>query len=151
MESDPHRELCKRCYKFYSALDVVFTNDPPLRVAYFKNFNEKGRRTFIFKSHRIPSELKYQWITTMLQCYTGILPLDMTKPQMFKARVATSQQNDTRADMSLVPTFFTQEHIHCHVVRYNMLMPHSDFARYRPSSHVVPARCNPFRFVKSAR
>ena len=70
--------------------------------------------------------------------------------QVITATGLASQQNDTRADMSTVPTF-TQEHIHCHIVRYSLLMPHSDSARYRPSSHVPPARSNPFRFVKAAR
>ena len=150
MTAFPDYVLCKQCCGFYSALDEVFTNDPQLRVAYKENFNEIGRRALILKSHKVPSELKYLWITAMLQRFTGIM--DMTKPQqMFKARVATSQQNDTRAGNALWDMFFTQEHIHCHIVRYNMLMPHSDSARYRPSSHVPPARSNPLHFVKAAR
>ena len=145
MELDPRRVLCKRCYMFYSALDVVFTNDPPLRFLYFKNFNEKGRRILIFKSHSIPSEEKVQWITTILEAYTGILPPGVGE---FKARFASPPS----ADGIKSPTEeSTEEHILCHIVRYSMLIPHSDSARYRPSSHVVPARCNPFRFVKSAR
>ena len=152
MESDPHRELCKRCYKFYSALDVVFTNDPPLRVAYKENFNEKGRRTLIIQSHRIRSEQKVQWLREMLQYYTGILELYETR---FKPRFA-------RPPWAVFPRPWTngikhpteestEEHILCHIVRYNKLIPHSDSARYRPSSHVPSARSNPLRFVKSAR
>ena len=146
----PDYVLCKQCCGFYSALDEVFTNDPQLRVAYKENFNEIGRRALILKSHKVPSELKYLWITAMLQRFTGIM--GPTKPQQrLLPRVATSQQNDTRAGNGMWVMFFTQEHIHCHIVRYSMLMPHSDSARYRPSSHVPPARSNPFRFVKSAR
>ena len=63
----PDYVLCKQCCMYYSALEDVFTNDPPLRVAYFKKFNEKGRRSLILKSHKVPSELKYQWITAMLE------------------------------------------------------------------------------------
>ena len=145
LDLDPDLPLCKRCYMFYSALDVVFTNDPPLRFLYFKNFNEKGRRILIFKSHSIPSEEKGQWITTILEAYTGILPPGVGE---FKARFASPPW----ADGIKSPTEeSTEEHILCHIVRYSMLIPHSDSARYRPSSHVVPARCNPFRFVKSAR
>ena len=103
---------------FYSALDVVFTNDPPLRVTYLKNFNEKGRRALIFESHVILREEKVQWLKFVLQ-YFSCKPPHVSDPA-----VGTSQQNDTRADMSTVPTF-TQEHIHCHIVRYNLLMPHS--------------------------
>ena len=96
MTAFPDYVLCKQCCGFYSALDEVFTNDPQLRVAYKENFNEIGRRALILKSHKVPSELKYIWITAMLQRFTGIM--GPTKPQqMFKARVATSQQNDTRA------------------------------------------------------
>ena len=152
LDLDPDRPLCKRCYMFYSALDEAFTNDPQLRVAYEENFNEIGRRALILKSHKVPSELKYLWITAMLHRFTGIM--GPTPPQqMFKARDATShiQLYRTRAGNGMWVMSFTQEHIHCHIVRYNMLMPHSDSARYRPSSHVPPARSNPFRFVKSAR
>ena len=148
LDLDPDLPLCKRCYMFYSALDVVFTNDTPLRFLYFKNFNEKGRRTLIFKSHSIPPEQKVQWITTMLQCYAGILPMHSTEPQVFKARVARPPWED---GPDIKSPCLTEEHILCHIVRYSMLIPHSDSARYRPSSHVVPARCNPFGFVKSAR
>ena len=152
LDLDPDLPLCKRCYMFYSALDVLFTNDPPLRFLYFKNFNEKGRRILIFKSHSIPSEQKVQWITTMLQCYTGILPPGVG---VFKARFARPPWADgpdiKSPDIKSPSIELTEEHILFHIVRYSMLIPHSDSARYRPSSHVVPARCNPFRFVKSAR
>ena len=152
MESDPHRELCKRCYKFYSALDVVFTNDPPLRVAYKENFNEKGRCTLIIQSHRIRCEQKVQWLREMLVYYTGILELYGTG---FTPRFA-------RPPWAVFPRPWmngikhpteesTEEHILCHIVRYNKLIPHSDSARYRPSSHVPSARSNPLCFVKSAR
>ena len=136
--------LCKWCYMFYSALDEVFTNDPQLRVAYLMNYNDKGRRQLIIESHGVARTANVQWLKTVLLYFYN-------KPmQAVDAAVGTSQQNDTRADMSTVPTF-TQEHIHCHIVRYSLLMPHSDSARYRPSSHVPPARSNPLRFVKSAR
>ena len=143
MELDPRRVLCKRCYMFYSALDVVFTNDPPLRFLYFKNFNEKGRRILIFKFHSIPSEQKVGWIKMHLEAYSAILPPGPgyggpCSPWPEEPHIA-----------GLIDLF--EEHILCHIVRYSMLIPHSDSARYRPSSHVVPARCNPFGFVKSAR
>ena len=85
MTAFPDYVLCKQCCRFYSALDEVFTNDPPLRVAYKENFNEKGRRTLIIQSHRIRSEQKVQWLREMLQYYTGILELYSTG---FKPRFA---------------------------------------------------------------
>ena len=154
---------CKQCMRFYCALEDAFIEDPPLREVYMNKFvkNARVRRAFIRSSHGIlPDELVH-WIYTMLEnqesrprshsseTEQGIAAHSKAL-QVIIAAVRTSQQNDTRADMSTVPTF-TQEHIHCHIVRYSLLMPHSDSARYRPSSHVVPARCNPFRFVKSAR
>ena len=153
MESDPHRELCKRCYKFYSALDVVFTNDPPLRVAYKENFNEKGRRTLIIQSHRIRSEQKVQWLREMLQYYTGILELYETgfKPRFARPPWADFPRPPWTNGIKHPTEESTEEHILCHIVRYNKLIPHSDSARYRPSSHVPSARSNPLCFVKSAR
>ena len=145
MELDPRRVLCKQCCGFYSALDEVFTDDPPLRVAYKENFNEKGRRTLILQSRTILNEQKVQWLRTMLQYYTGILPA--SGPGVFKRFPRPPWADGIKSPNEEL----TEEHILCHIVRYSMLIPHSDSARYRPSSHVVPARCNPFRFVKSAR
>ena len=148
---------------YYSALEDVFTNDPPLRVAYMKKFvkNARGRRAFIRQSHGILPDEMIQWIKTMLENEESHLRSHSSETeqgiadnsealQVIIADVLASQQNDTRADMYTVLTF-TQEHFHCHIARYNPSMPHSDSARYRPSSHVPPARSNPSRFVKSAR
>ena len=153
--------LCRKCCQFYIALDEVFLLDPLSRVAYMEKFNVNGRRELKRQSMVILADEKVQWIKTMLQDEESHLRSHSRETeqgiaahskalQVIIAAVRTSQQNDTRADMYTVPTF-TQEHIHCHIVRYNLLMPHSDSARYRPSSHVPPARSNPLRFVKSAR
>ena len=48
----------------HSALEDVFTNDRPLRVAYKENFNARGRLALIIQSHGILRDKKVQWIKT---------------------------------------------------------------------------------------
>ena len=140
---DPDRPLCGPCELFYSALWWVFMEDPTLRWKYFNNYNQKGRRVFNFTSHSIPAEDKKEWIKMHLERYRAILP---PGPGYGGPCSPWEEEPDIARRIDLV-----EERILCHIVRYSMLIPHSDSARYRPSSHVVPARCNPFRFVKSAR
>ena len=143
MVLDPDRPLCKLCESFYTSLGVLFTLDRTYQVLYFKNYNKKGRRVLNFTSHSIPAEDKKEWIKMHLERYRAILP---PGPGYGGPCSPWEEEPDIARRIDLV-----EERILCHIVRYSMLIPHSDSARYRPSSHVVPARCNPFRFVKSAR
>ena len=138
------RPLCKPCDMFYSALVVVFTLDPTLRFSYVRNYNEKGRRVLNFTSHSIPSEQKVGWIKMHLEAYSAILPPG-------RGYGGPCSPCEEEPDIARWIDTWELAEVLCHIVRYSMLIPHSDSVRYRPSSHVVPARCNPFRFVKSAR
>ena len=138
--------------RFYCALEDVFTNDPPLRVAYMKKFvkNARGRRAFIRQSHGILPDEMIQWIKTMLENEESHLRSHSSETEQGIADNSEALQVII-ADCLASQLTFTQEHFHCHIARYNPSMPHSDSARHRPSSHVPPARSNPLRLVKSAR
>ena len=153
---------------FYGALEDMFTNDPSLRVEYMELFGNspERRRKFIISTHVIPPDEKRVLIRLRLIAEADSERLfgRPTDDIEIEQRIAdnseaeqvniadglASQQNDMSADMYTVLTF-THEHLHCHVARFNLSMQHSGSARYRPSSHVLPARSNPLRFVKSAR
>ena len=153
---------------YYAALEDMFTNDPSLRADYIELFENRAehRRKFIISTHVIPPDEKRVRIRLSLiaevdaERIFGYLSDDSEmeqgiadNPEAVQVNIAdglASQQNDTSADMYTVLTF-THEHLHCHIARYNPSMPHSGSARYHPSSHVLPARSNPLRFVKSAR
>ena len=114
--------------------------------------NERGRRIFIRQSHVIPPDEMIQWIKTKVEneeCHPTFHLRD-TEPEQGIVNNAEGIQIII-ADCLAYDYTFRQEHFHCHIARYNPSMPHSDSARYRPSSHVPPARSNPLRFVKSAR
>jgi hypothetical protein len=154
---------------YHAALADMFTNDPSLRADYielFENSPPERRRQFIRRTHVIPPDEKGVRIRLSLiaevDAYRIFRPVsddsemeqdtsgNSEAVQVNIADGLASQQNDTSADMYTVLTF-THEHFHCHIARYNPSMPHSGSARYHPSSHVLPARSNPLRFVKSAR
>jgi len=139
---------------FYDALASVKVSDPPIFTAYLKKFdyNQKGRRAFIRASHLKDRPALIQWIKTMVEdeeCYKQ-WNLPDTEPGRGIQNNAAGIQVIV-ADCLANDYTFRQEHFHCHIARYNPAMPRSDSARYRPSSHVPPARSNPLRFVKAAR
>ena len=154
---------------YHAALADMFINDPSLRDDYielFENSPPERRRQFIRRTHVIPPDEKGVRIRLSLIAEVDAerifgYPSDDSEMEQgiadnseaVQVNIAdglASQQNDTSADMYTVLTF-THEHFHCHIARYNPSMPHSGSARYHPSSHVLPARSNPLRFVKSAR
>ena len=103
-----------------------------------------AHREFIIECHAIPPDEKVQRIKTVLQNEQG------------HPTVHSSEKEQEIADMLVIIDDWdhkhAQEHFHCHsIARYKPSMPHSDSARYRPSSHVPPVRSNPLRFFKSAR
>ena len=135
---------CNQCDGFFSALHDVFANDPSLRRPSAERFgsNMRAVREFIIETHAIPPDEKVQWIKTVLQ------------NEQSHPTVHSSETEHEIADMLRRNDEHKarQEHFHCHsIARYNPSMPHSDSARYRPSSHVPPVRSNPLRFFKSAR
>ena len=140
---------CNQCDGFFSALHDVFANDPSLRrpSTLCERFgsNMRAVREFIIETHAIPPDEKVQWIKTVLQN-------EQSHPTVHSS--AKEQQiTEILADIDERGGHkWLQEHFHCHsIARYKPSMPHSDSARYRPSSHVPPARSNPLRFVKYAR
>ena len=145
---------CPLCMRFYITAGWMFKADPPLKDAYLKKFreNQKGLRIFIRHSHAKRFPELTQWIKKMVEnkdCYCS-WNLPFTEPEQDITNNARGIQLII-ADCLAYDYTFRQEHFHCHIARYNPSMPHSDSARYRPSSHVPPARSNPLRFVKSAR
>ena len=152
---------------YHAALADMFTNDPSLRADYIELFENRPerRRKFIISTHVIPPDEKRVRIRLSLiaeadaERVFGFASGDSEMEQgiadnseAVQVNIAdglASQQNDTSADMYTMLTF-THEHFHHHIARYNPSMPHSGSARYHPSSHVLPARSNPLRFVKSA-
>ena len=139
---------------FYDALASVKVSDPPIFTAYLKKFdyNQKGRRAFIRASHLKDRPALIQWIKTMVEDEECYCPWNLRATEPEQCIVNNAQRIQIFiADCLAYDYAFSQEHFHCHIARYNPSMPHSGSARYHPSSHVLPARSNPLRFVKSAR
>ena len=96
-------------------------------------------REFIIETHAIPPDEKVQWIKTVLQNEQSHPTVHSSEDEQAIAEIVRSYDKHDRKR--------TQEHFHCHsIARYNPSMPHSDSARYRPSSHVPPVRSNPLPF-----
>ena len=136
--------MCNQCQGYYAAQEEVYAIDPSLRRAAARKFWSIGMayREFIIECHAIPHDEKVQRIKTVLQ------------NEQSHPTVHSSETEHEIADMLRRNDEHKarQEHFHCHsIARYKPSMPHSDSARYRPSSHVPPVRSNPFRFFKSAR
>ena len=139
-------QACNQCEGYFSALQDVIANDPPLRRACMRKFwsNDRAHREFIIECHAIPPDEKVQRIKTVLQNEQSHPTVHSSETEQEIAEMLGIIDEHERK--------WTQEHFHCHsIARYNPSMPHSDSARYRPSSHVPPVRSNPLRFVKYAR
>ena len=111
------------------------------------DYNQKRRRKFVRKSHVMLREEIIPWIKTSLETGEFEDPPD-TEPIPQGIVDDAECIRATIRNCLLFDYTFRQEHFHCHIARYNPSMPHLYSARYRPPSHVPPARSSPLRFVK---
>ena len=133
--------LCYQCEGYQAAQEEVYAIDPSLRRAAARKFWSIGMayREFIIECHAIPHDEKVQRIKTVLQIEQSHPTVHSSEAEQAIAEIVRSYDEHDRK--------WTQEHFHCHsIARYNPSMPHSDSARYRPSSHVPPVRSNPLPF-----
>ena len=122
---------CKHCANFYSALAYIKSSNKQLHAIYEKIFKENpvSRRAFIVRSHKARIGTTRAWLQKELQAMwsehnslKGKKNPDAWQPtQKVLIRVSIDgpsiHHNYTTADMNPVATF-TQEHHHCHLVRY---------------------------------
>ena len=139
-------QRCKECEGYFSALEDVVTNDPSVRRAYMRKFwgNSGAHRALVIGTHGAPHHDKVFAISVLLKMEQMRPTVHSRENEQAMAKMVERAKKHIRNR--------TQEHFHCHsIARYKPSMPHSDSARYRPSSHVPPVRSNPLRFFKSAR
>ena len=132
---------CNKCEAYFDALGGVLANDPSLRRAVTTLWWKNGtaHREFMLECHALPRYEKVQKIKTVLQIEQSRPTVHSSEDEQAIAEIVRSYDKHDRKR--------TQEHFHCHsIARYNPSMPHSDSARYRPSSHVPPVRSNPLPF-----
>ena len=123
---------CKHCANFYSALAYIKSSNKQLHAIYEETFNKNrmNRRAFICRSHKaarnghirawLQKELQAMW--SEHNSFKGTKDPDAWQPT-HKVLIRVSidgpsiHHNYTTADINPVATF-TQEHHHCHLVRY---------------------------------
>ena len=98
---------CNQCKRFSRICKHVFKHREELRSIYEKLLKDKPmrRRAFIVRSHGVRDSSLRHWLITELQ----ELQRRTDPPKVL--------HKDTTADMNAVATV-TQEHPHCHLVRY---------------------------------
>ena len=121
---------CKPCLKFYAALEAVCTSDPSLRSTYGNRFtrNCRGRRAFIRRSHEILPDELIQWIKKGLENEESRVSHLSSHSRVTQQGIADNSEalQVIIADCLASQLSFTQEHIHCHIARYNPSMQQSD-------------------------
>ena len=125
------RQRCNHCLTFYSALASIKRSNKQLHAIYEKIFKDSPmrRRAFIVRSHEARAGTKPAWLRKELQAmwsehnsFKGTKDPDAWQPT-HKVLIRVSidgpsiHHNYTTADINPVATF-TQEHHHCHLVRY---------------------------------